>query len=45
MDNPEKNRVGIEEIHHVIQTNDNADDGCNSISHDVDFGQIQSQYR
>ena len=45
MDNTKKNSVGIEEIHHVIQTNDNADDGSNSVGHDVDFGQIQSQYR
>ena len=45
MDNTKKNSVGIEEIHHVIQTNDNANDGSNSISRDVDFVQIQSQYR
>ena len=45
MNHTEKNRVRIEKVHHVIQPDNNTDDGCDSVGHDVDFWQIQSQNR
>ena len=43
MNHPKKNSVRIEEVHHIVQSDDNADDGCDSISYNVYIGQVQCQ--
>ena len=43
MHNTHINRMRIEKVEHVIDSHDGANDGSNSVCHNIDFGYVQSQ--
>ena len=43
MHNTNINRLRIEEVEHVVDPHDGANDGSNSVCHNIDFRDVQSQ--
>ena len=43
MHNTYINRMRIEEVEHVVDPHDGANDGSNSVCHNIDFRDVQSQ--